>query len=429
MVELSGRTETYQYNDANQLVSQTISGAAANQNGSVGYVLDAVGNRLQRNSTIAAIPSTVNSFNNRDQLNTDGYDANGNTIAADGKTFSYTYDNRLKSVNGNAVTLGYDGNNNRTSKTVGGVTTNYLVDELSPSGYAQVVEEQVAGSVRKAYVWGHMLISQRQLVGANWVTSYYGQDGSENVRQLFDNSGAVTDTFDYDAFGILIGRTGTTANNYLYRGQQFDGELGAYYQRARYYSEARGRFLTMDEFDGIADNPKSIHKFIYANNDPINLVDPNGFNAGELGIGYGTIPTWLLRLAIISTSAVIACTITKLAYVAAGATEESPNPCAKDFKKCEQEFPGVVRCSQLYNYPYNSSSEALMRLKLQTGIKNLRKENDGLAKSGPCAEKEGSAHYSVKDGKTYIASIVQCKCCEDFNGTVKAHTKTKCGII
>jgi RHS repeat-associated protein len=180
-------------------------------------------------------------------------------------------------MNGNAVTLGYDGNNNRTSKTVGSVTTNYLVDELSPSGYAQVVEEQVAGSVRKAYVWGHMLISQRQLVGANWVTSYYGQDGSENVRQLFDNTGAATDTFDYDAFGILIGRTGTTANSYLYRSQQFDADLGFYYNRARYYDQSRGRFLSRDEFDGINNQPRSLHKYLYGSADPINRFDPSGY--------------------------------------------------------------------------------------------------------------------------------------------------------
>ena len=125
--ELSGRTESYEYDDANQLIRQTIAGATASQNGTVSYVLDAVGNRLQRNSTIAALATTNNTFNNCDQLDTDGYDPNGNTLTADGKTFSYTYDNRLKSVNGNAITLGYDGNNNRVSKTVGGVSTNRLV--------------------------------------------------------------------------------------------------------------------------------------------------------------------------------------------------------------------------------------------------------------------------------------------------------------
>ncbi|NOT63559.1 MAG: RHS repeat-associated core domain-containing protein, partial [Acidobacteria bacterium] len=283
ITELSGRSEQYEYDDANQLTKQTIAGAAANQNGTVGYVLDAVGNRLQRNSTIAALATTVNLFNNKDQLDTDGYDANGNTLAADGKTFSYTYDNRLKTVNGNAVTLAYDGNNNRVSKTVGGVTTNYLVDELSPSGYAQVVEELVSGQVQKSYTWGHMLINQRRLVAGNYVASYYGQDGSENIRQLFDNAGTVTDTFAYDAFGILIGRTGATANSYLYRSQQFDADLGFYYNRARYYDQTRGRFLNRDEFEGVVSSPRSLHKYLYGNVDPVNLSDPSGY-AGELAV-------------------------------------------------------------------------------------------------------------------------------------------------
>ncbi len=33
------------------------------------------------------------------------------------------------------------------------------------------------------------------------------------------------------------------ANPYLYRGEQFDADLSAYYLRARYYQAATGRFL------------------------------------------------------------------------------------------------------------------------------------------------------------------------------------------
>jgi RHS repeat-associated protein len=136
-----------------------------------------------------------------------------------------------------------------------------------------------------------MLISQRQLVGANWVTWYYGQDGSENVRQLFDNTGSVTDTFDYDAFGILIGRTGTTANSYLYRSQQFDSDLGFYYNRARYYDQTRGRFLSRDAFNWVNEEPRSLHKYLYANSDPISFSDSSGY-FGEQGISQ-SIPASL----------------------------------------------------------------------------------------------------------------------------------------
>jgi RHS repeat-associated protein len=94
---------------------------------------------------------------------------------------------------------------------------------------------------------------------------------------LFDNTGAVTDTFDYDAFGILIGRTGATANSYLYRGQQFDADLGFYYNRARYYDQSKGRFLNRDVFEGTISEPNSLQKYLYAHADPVNFYDPSGY--------------------------------------------------------------------------------------------------------------------------------------------------------
>ena len=41
------------------------------------------------------------------------------------------------------------------AKTVSGVTTRYLVDDLNPTGYAQVVEElSGGGSVQRQYTYG-----------------------------------------------------------------------------------------------------------------------------------------------------------------------------------------------------------------------------------------------------------------------------------
>lgn len=172
----------------------------------------------------------------------------------------------------------YDGDGNRAAKTVGGVTTRYLVDTDSPTGYAQVVEEVVGGAAVHTYTYGHDLISQRQLVGGNWAPSFYGYDGQGSVRYLTNATGAVTDTYDYDAFGNLVARTGATANDYLYRGEQFDADLGFYFLRARYYDQRRGRLLSQDGFDGFASDPLSLHKYLYANADPVNNSDPSGFS-------------------------------------------------------------------------------------------------------------------------------------------------------
>jgi YD repeat-containing protein len=69
----------------------------------------------------------------------ESYDANGNVTSTGSKNFIYDSDNRLKSMNGGAVTLLYDGDGNRVAKTVNGVTTRYLVDELNSTGYGQSI--------------------------------------------------------------------------------------------------------------------------------------------------------------------------------------------------------------------------------------------------------------------------------------------------
>ena len=39
--------------------------------------------------------------------------------------------------------------------------------------------------------------------------------------------------------------------NYLYRGEQYDSDLGLYYLRARYYNPQTGRFLSRDPEEGV----------------------------------------------------------------------------------------------------------------------------------------------------------------------------------
>jgi RHS repeat-associated protein len=120
---------------------------------------------------------------------------------------------------------------------------------------------------------------QRQyLLGGNYFnqTMYFVYDGHGSVRALTDTTGAVTDTYDYDAFGNLLHSTGTTYNNYLFAGEQFDPELGLYYNRARYLNVSTGRFWTMDSYEGEDEEPLSLHKYLYAGGDSVSKSDPSG---------------------------------------------------------------------------------------------------------------------------------------------------------
>jgi RHS repeat-associated protein len=65
----------------------------------------------------------------------------------------------------------------------------------------------------------------------------------------------------------------------FYRGEQYDSDLGLYYLRARYYNPLTGRFMSRDpeEFCGCSiRNPASLHKYVYGNDDPVDLSDPLG---------------------------------------------------------------------------------------------------------------------------------------------------------
>jgi hypothetical protein len=78
----------------------------------------------------------------------------------------------------------YDGDGNRVAKTLSGLTTRYLVDDLNPTGYAQVVEEVVSGAVRREYTYGLQRISENQVSNSTWTPSFYEYDGGGTVRQL-----------------------------------------------------------------------------------------------------------------------------------------------------------------------------------------------------------------------------------------------------
>ena len=237
-LELNGRSLTWNYDGIYRLTSEAISSDPNHENGNVSYSLDPVGNRLSDTSSLTGVNSGSFGYNADDQLSTETYDQNGNTVTTGGKTFAYDAENHLTSMtaSGTAVTMVYDAFGNRVTKTVNGVTTRYLVDDLNPTGYAQVMDELTSGAVTRTYTYGLQRISENQVISNTWTPSFYGYDGAGSVRQLTSTAGAITDSYDYDAFGNKINSTGTTPNNYLYRGEQFDSDLGLYYLRARYYN-------------------------------------------------------------------------------------------------------------------------------------------------------------------------------------------------
>jgi RHS repeat-associated protein len=279
VTELSGRKVTYGYDSIYRLTNETITNDPASMNGAVSYVYDAVGNRTQKTSTLPGYPGGLSNYNANDELASDTYDADGNTTLSQGLGYAYDFENRLVQA-GAGINIIYDGDGNRVSKTVAGVNTKFLVDEANPTGYAQVMDEVQSSGVVRTYTWGLELISELFPVGSPLSTNhsplFYVFDGHGSVRALTNSTGNVTDTYDYDAFGNLIHSTGTSPNNYLFAGEQHDPDLSLYYNRARYLNTSTDRFWSMDTLEGNAQEPLSLHKYLYVDANPSGGIDPSG---------------------------------------------------------------------------------------------------------------------------------------------------------
>jgi hypothetical protein len=93
----------------------------------------------------------------------------------------------------------------------------FVVDDQNLTGYVQTLEEWTADGfapveLSNVYDYGLDLVSQTQfdLTPNNLTpkTSYFLYDGHGSVRALADESGIITDTYTYDAFGIQLSQPG-----------------------------------------------------------------------------------------------------------------------------------------------------------------------------------------------------------------------------
>ena len=92
---------------------------------------------------------------------------------------------------------------------------------------------------------------------------------------MTNESGDVTDTLVFDAFGNETKKTGTSDNSYGFQGEEQDA-TGLYYLRARYMDPSTGTFTSMDTYSGSLSDPMSLHKYMFANSNPVMYSDPSG---------------------------------------------------------------------------------------------------------------------------------------------------------
>ena len=263
-------TSNYSYDAIYQLL-QVTQGASATES----YTYDLVGNRL---SSLGLSPYQYNSSNELTSTppTTYSYDSNGNTKtkadASGTTTYSWDPENRLKQVtlpgSGGTVTFKYDPFGRRVQKSGPSGTTNYLYD-----GANSITNIDDSGNIVTRYTQGPGVdqpLSQSRLGTA----TYYNSDGIGSISSLTDASGTTAATYVYDAFGNLSLSTGSITSPFRYTGREFDSETALYFNRARYYDPAIGRFLSSDpiEFNS------GMNFYVYTGNRPVILIDPSGLD-------------------------------------------------------------------------------------------------------------------------------------------------------
>jgi RHS repeat-associated protein len=102
-------------------------------------------------------------------------------------------------------------------------------------------------------------------------------DAHGSTRAVADAAAQVQQEYLYDAYGTLLNMQPANAlTSLLYSGEQFNPVAGLQYLRARWYDPSTGRFTRMDPFSGNVQDPLGLHKYTYANGDPVMGVDPSG---------------------------------------------------------------------------------------------------------------------------------------------------------
>lgn len=113
---------------------------------------------------------------------------------------------------------------------------------------------------------------------------FYVISGHGDIRKLTDVNGNITDKYAYDAYGNIRKASGITENEFLYTGEQYNESTELYYLRARYMDPSAGRFIGLDSYQGDRNDPISLHKYLYANANPITYTDPTGKFAAMLAL-------------------------------------------------------------------------------------------------------------------------------------------------
>ncbi|HUF05415.1 MAG TPA: RHS repeat-associated core domain-containing protein [Aridibacter sp.] len=267
--------QSFSYDPLGRLSSaEERQGAVSNWNQEFGY--DRFGNRTLLTQNLAGTQTSVE----------DEFDPSTNRFAS---SEGFQYDR-----NGNVVrepsgrSFVFDGRNKQTEiRSADGM----LVARYSYDGNGRRVKTETPLETTVFVYAGEKLIAEYATnPPRNPKTRYLTEDHLSSTRIETDSNGAVLSRRDHMPFGEeLVSGVGdrsevkgySAATSPLrpgFAGLLSDPESGLNYAEARVYDSRNGRFTAVDPMLESADasDPRTLNRYVYTLNDPVNLIDPEG---------------------------------------------------------------------------------------------------------------------------------------------------------
>jgi len=192
---------------------------------------------------------------------------------------NYAWDarNHLATIDsGSTGSFMYDPAGRRTTKVISGTQTNFLYDLANPV-------QELSGTTPTANLLTGGLdeyFTRTDTLG----TLDFLTDGVGSTAVLTDSTGSKQTQYSYDPFGNTAQAGTSTASSFAFTERENDN-TGLYFNRARYYDPAIGRFVSEDPIGLLGGS----NFYAYVENDPINSIDPLGLAQCLYEVGRHTL--------------------------------------------------------------------------------------------------------------------------------------------
>ncbi len=266
------------------------------------YQYDANGNVIQHNN------KTFTAYPGKDQLQCiEGqppssyvYTPSGNITTAPDQQFNYNFNTNLTTQ----VTSPPD---NNTLNLTYGSGAQRLVKQWN-DGSAPLTRQYLPGTkghalVEKTHTADDQISELRYVFGPLGLIAiesdasellYVLKDHEQSTRQVIKSNKEIEAEFDYAPFGQLTQSGGANPDRIIYRytGQEWDTETALYNYRHRLYNPTTLTFLATDPAN------QFFSPYLYVGDDPVLRTDPSGefsfagffTSLGEVAVGVATLP-------------------------------------------------------------------------------------------------------------------------------------------